>query len=199
MNIPYLARHARLVMGQTKSQFGGQFGADAGTVSDWERGKLSPAPAIISRLREIAARSGSITGKDGITYYPVAKFVAPINNLRRPCAVSRRVRDALKRAGISSHDMNSRSGDIRRGGEFSGAAALEAIQSDPLWAGRGAVYAEAHCLAPSSRTWINLMAAPLLDDGLALIEFAPSLQGEEEGFWVRAAGCEASRPLERGH
>ncbi len=190
MNIPYLVRHARLVLGQTQSQFAEQLGVDADTLSCWEQGKLSSYPAVISRLIEISARSGSVPGKDTIRYYPVWKFVVPMNDLRHPCAISRRVRDTLKRAGIPSHDMSSSSKDIRRGGEFSGAAALDAIQSDPVWTERRAIYAEAHCVATASRMWINLMGTPLPDVELAVIEFAPSPQGEEGGFWMRVVAFE---------
>ncbi len=49
MDISYLARRARLVLGQTQSQFAEQFEVDDGTVSRWERGKLRPSRAIIAK------------------------------------------------------------------------------------------------------------------------------------------------------
>ena len=44
MDIPYLVRRARLVLGQTQSKFAEQFEVDDGTVSRWERGKAPPLP-----------------------------------------------------------------------------------------------------------------------------------------------------------
>ena len=57
MNIPYLVRHARLILGQTQSQFAERFEVDDGTVSRWERGRVRPAPAVVAQLREIALKS----------------------------------------------------------------------------------------------------------------------------------------------
>ena len=73
MDIPYLVRRARLVLGQTQSQFAEQFEVDDGTVSRWERGKLRPSPAIIAQLREIVLRSGFVAGKELIQGFPDLK------------------------------------------------------------------------------------------------------------------------------
>ena len=74
MDIPYLARRARLVLGQTQSQFAEQFEVDDGTVSRWERGKLRPSRAIIAKLREIVLRLSFVAG---IRYYIFSKHLAP--------------------------------------------------------------------------------------------------------------------------
>jgi transcriptional regulator with XRE-family HTH domain len=183
MNIPYLVRHARLVLGQTQSQFAERFEVDDGTVSRWERGKVRPAPAVVAQLREIALKS--MLGDELVRASLVWKFVSPIGDLRHPCTVSKGTREALTHAGIPSHDLSKVIKEVRYGTtpELSGAAALEAIQSAPLWIERRVVYAEAHCIAVSLRAWINLMVTPLPDRPFALIEFAKA--PEEGGFWVR--------------
>ena len=100
MDIPYLVRRTRLVLGQTQSQFAEQFEVDDGTVSRWERGKLRPSPAIIAHLREIVLRSSFVAGKELIRASPILKFVSPIDDLKHPCVISKGIRAALKRAGV---------------------------------------------------------------------------------------------------
>ena len=102
MDIPYLVRRTRLVLGQTQSQFAEQFEVDDGTVSRWERGKLRPSPAIIAHLREIVLRSSFVAGKELIRASPILKFVSPIDDLKHPCVISKGIRAALKRAGSTS-------------------------------------------------------------------------------------------------
>src|SRR5271166_4863966 len=173
MDIPYLVRRARLVLGQTQSQFAEQFEVDDGTVSRWERGKLRPSPAIIAHLREIVLRSGFVAGKELIRASPILKCVSPIDDLKHPCVVSKGVRIALKRAGISDHDLSAHIKEVQVGAsaDLSGAHALDIIQADPAWVGRRAVYAEAHCFAVLLGVWVDAMVIPLPDEPLALIEF----------------------------
>jgi len=77
MDIPYLVRRARLVLGQTQTQFAEQFEVDDGTVSRWERGKLRPSPAIVAQLRETVLRMSFVAGKELIRASPILKLVAP--------------------------------------------------------------------------------------------------------------------------
>jgi len=166
-------RRARLVLGQTQSRFAEQFEVDDGTVSRWERGKLRPSPAIIAHLREIVLRSGFVAGKELIRASPILKCVSPIDDLKHPCVVSMGVRIALKRAGISDHDLSAHIKEVQVGAsaDLSGAHALDIIQADPAWVGRRAVYAEAHCFAVLLGVWVDAMVIPLPDEPLALIEF----------------------------
>ena len=173
MDIPYLARRARLVLGQTQSQFAEQFEVDDGTVSRWERGKLRPSRAIIAKLREIVLRLSFMAGKELILASPILKFVSPIDDLKHPCVISKGIRAALKRAGVS---------------ELSGAHALDMIQADPAWVNKRAVYAEAHCIAARLGAWVDVMVIPLPDEPLALTEFI--LSSPHGGFWVRVVRFE---------
>ena len=190
MDIPYLVRRARLVLGQTQSQFAEQFEVDDGTVSRWERGKLRPSPAIIAHLREIVLRSGFVAGKELIRASPILKCVSPIDDLKHPCVVSKGIRTALKRAGISDHDLSAHIKEVQVGAsaELSGAHALDMIQADPAWVSRRAVYAEAHCFAVLLGVWADAMVIPLPDEPLALLEFMHS--SPQGGFWVRVVRFE---------
>ena len=189
MDIPYLARRARLVLGQTQSQFAEQFEVDDGTVSRWERGKLRPSRAIIAKLREIVLRLSFVAGKELILASPILKFVSPIDDLTHPCVISKGVRAALKRAGIPDHDLST-SMEVQAGtsAELSGAHALDTIQADPAWTNKRAVYAEAHCIAARLGVWVDVMVIPLPDEPLALTEFI--LSSPHGGFWVRVVRFE---------
>ena len=192
MDIPYLVRRARLVLGQTQTQFAGQFEVDDGTVSRWERGKLRPSPAIVAQLRETVLRLSFVAGKELIRASPILKFVAPIDDLKHPCVISKGVRMALKRAGVSDRDLSAPM-EVQAGAnpEISGAHALDMIEADPAWAARRALYAEGHCLAARLGAWVEAMVIPLPDEPLALIEFAPS--SPQGGFWVRVVRFEDVR------
>ena len=185
MDIPYLVRRARLVLGQTQSQFAEQFEVDDGTVSRWERGKLRPSPAITAHLREIVLRSGFVAGRESIRASPILKCVSPIDDLKHPSVISKGIRMALKRAGISDHDLSAHIKEVQVGAsaDLSGAHALDIVQTDPAWVSRRAVYAEAHCFAVLLGVWVDAMVIPLPDEPLALIEFTPS--SPQGGFWVR--------------
>ena len=193
MDIPYLVRRARLVLGQTQTQFAEQFEVDDGTVSRWERGKLRPSPAIVAQIREVVVRSGFVAGKELIRASPILKCVSPINDLKHPCVVSKGIRMALKRAGIPDHDLSARIKEVQVGAsaELSGAHALDTIQADPAWVSRRAVYAEAHCFAVLLGVWVDAMVIPLPDEPLALIEFMHS--SPNGGFWVRVVRFEDIR------
>jgi transcriptional regulator with XRE-family HTH domain len=193
MDIPYLVRRARLVLGQTQTQFAEQFEVDDGTVSRWERGKLRPSPAIVAQIREVVVRSGFVAGKELIRASPILKCVSPINDLKHPCVVSKGIRMALKRAGIPDHDLSARIKEVQVGAsaELSGAHALDVIQADPAWVSRRAVYAEAHCFAVLLGVWVDAMVIPLPDEPLALIEFMHS--SPNGGFWVRVVRFEDIR------
>jgi transcriptional regulator with XRE-family HTH domain len=78
MDILYLVRRARLVLGQTQTQFAEQFEVDDGTVSRWERGKLRSSPAIVAQPRETVLRTSSVAGKELIRASPILKFVSSI-------------------------------------------------------------------------------------------------------------------------
>ena len=61
---------------------------------------------IIAKLREIVLRLSFVAGKELILASPILKFVSPMDDLKHPCVISKGIRAALKRAGISDHDLS---------------------------------------------------------------------------------------------
>jgi len=171
----------------------------AAPASSWAR----PRPSLLSGSRWTTGRchggsaAGSaplhfVAGKELIRASPILKLVAPIDDLKHPCVISKGVRLALKRAGIPDHDLSTPL-EVQAGTspELSGAHALDVIQADPAWVNKRAAYAEAHCIAPRLGTWVDAMLIPLPDEPLALTEFIPS--SPEGGFWVRVVRFEDMR------
>ncbi|MGA7329630.1 MAG: hypothetical protein WBX25_35405, partial [Rhodomicrobium sp.] len=68
---------------------------------------------------------------------------------------------------------------------ISGIKALTIIQTNQDWIKGEVLFAEAHCYSPAFKTWLDGVIAPLPDTPAALIEAAPSKEGEKGGFWVR--------------
>ncbi len=190
MDIPFLVRRARLLLGETQSQFAERFGVEDGTVSRWERGKLRPHPQALKQIRKIVIHEGSFLSDALIRASHVAKIVTPMDDLTHAIVVSKGVKDALRQAGGSYDSLSNVIVDPKEAlawphYEVSVVRALELIQADPRWLKGEIVYAEAHCRSLRIGQWTHLMVAPLPDRCAALIEVAPSRRGPEEGFWVR--------------
>ena len=195
MDIPFLVRRARLLLGETQSQFAERFGVEDGTVSRWERGRLRPHPQALKQIRKIVIREGSFLGDALIKASHVAKIVAPVDDLTHAIVVSKGVKDALQQVGISYESLSNVIVDpnearTRPHYEVSAVRALELIQADPRWLKGEIVYAEAHCRLLRIGQWIHMMVAPLPDRCAALIEVAPSRGRPEEGFWFRLVEAE---------
>jgi transcriptional regulator with XRE-family HTH domain len=83
------------MMGMTQSEFAAAFDVDNGTVSRWERGKLTPHPSSLRRVREI------VTGADHtLKASPVMKFLVRMDDLAHPVFVSRGAEEALETIGL---------------------------------------------------------------------------------------------------
>ncbi len=108
--------------------------------------------------------------------------------------------DALARAGIESKDLTGPflPSLVRSSPNYdiSGVKALSIIQANQSWIMGEVIYAEAHCFSPILRSWLDWVVAPLPGRRAALIEAAPSSQGEKGGFWVRfVKGGDGSGPV----
>jgi transcriptional regulator with XRE-family HTH domain len=180
-NIPYLVRRARLLRSQTQARFAEEFEVDHGTVSRWECGKLVPAPKSLVRILAID-RSSSIEGDEVVRASPVSKYMAHMDDLKHPCVASKGLWAALRKAGLSAHEVDLHMHEVAPASPFEVSAihALELIQSDPNWMKRRVIYAEARCLS-ASFGWVNIMAAPFSHQPFALVE---GFRCEEEDFWV---------------
>jgi transcriptional regulator with XRE-family HTH domain len=169
--IPYRVRRARFLLGMTQSQFAELFEVNEGTVSRWERGKLVPAPEKLDRIRDINL---SAVIEDATKASPVLKYAAHMDDLKHPVLVSKGVREAIRRLGISE-DMPSQPEEVLPATpeEHSCLHAFELIQQDRLWINRRTVYVETHCLS-ARFGWVDGVIAPLPFQDFALVEFAPS-------------------------
>ncbi len=180
-NTHYLARRARFLLNMTQAQFAELFEVDDGTVSRWERGRVTPSPEHLIRLRDINAHAifDEVTKAS-----PGMKYVAHVNDLTHPVHLSKGAREALKRLGLSERDVQELEVQPTNPEEHGALRALELIQQDPLWLKRRVVYAEAHCVS-AYFGWVDAVVAPIHTQGIALVEWAKSPRADEEGFWVR--------------
>jgi hypothetical protein len=185
---PYLVRRARLLTGEIEAAFATHFGVDEATVSGWENGKARPSPKEWSWIHETVFHSSDIVS-EAVRAARTYKCVVSLNDLTSPVLISRGVEDALARVGIESKDLTGpflpnlvRSSSHY---EISGVKALSLIQANQSWIMGEVIYAEAHCFSPLLRMWLDCVIAPLPGRQAALIEAAPSSQGEKGGFWVR--------------
>jgi DNA-binding XRE family transcriptional regulator len=191
---PFLVRRARLMMGMTQSEFAAAFDVDDGTVSRWERGKLTPHPSAWRRVREIAT-----CADDTLKASPVIKFLVRMDDLAHPVFVSRGVEEALKSAGIQTrevvhgYDVWRQWVEGHRDFPISAGHALDLVQADPRWLKGTIVYAEAHCISVTlDGEWVNLLVAPIPDREEAVVELAKDRRQDpaQGGFWVRFTTAE---------
>jgi len=87
-NSAFLVRRARLLQGETQSEFADHFGVETSTVSRWERGFVKPRPRALAKIIEIATKTGPFRSEDVIIASPLIKFVAPLNDLTTPLMAS---------------------------------------------------------------------------------------------------------------
>jgi len=185
----FTVRRARLLLGATRTEFAAIYGVDEATVSRWERGIDQPKPETWARLRTITLKASSALDVDLVRASPLYKFLVDMKDLTHPIVTSKGVIEALKAVGASELEDKpfyitepTRKSPLY---EISSIRALETIQADPHWLGGDIVYAEVHCIvATFGDIWVDAMIAPLPDRLAALIEFAPSRRGTEDGFRV---------------
>jgi hypothetical protein len=194
---PYLVRRARLLRGEKEAAFATHFGVDEATVAGWENGQSHPSPKQWSWIHETVFRSSDIVS-EAVRAARTYKCVVSLNDLTSPSVISQGVEEALARVGIESKDLTGQllANLVRSSPHYdiSGVKALSIIQADQSWIAGEVLYAEAHCFSPLLRKWLDCVIAPLPGKRAALIEAAPSSQGEKGGFWVRfVKGGDGSR------
>jgi hypothetical protein len=185
---PYLIRRARLLLGEKEAVFAIHFGVDEATVSGWENGEARPSPKEWSWIHETVFRSSDIVS-EAVRASRTYKCIVCLDDLTRPTLLSRGVEEALARVGIESKDLTGPFlANLARSSphyDISGLKALTTIQANQDWIMGEVLYAEAHCFSPILKVWLDCVIAPLPGRQAALIEAAPSSQGEKGGFWVR--------------
>ncbi len=185
---PYLVRRARLLLGEKEAAFATHFAVDEATISGWESGRVRPSPKEWSWIHETVFRSSNLLS-EAVKTSRTLKCVVSLDNLTRPILVSRGIEEALARIGIEPKDLTGPFfANLARSSphyDISGIKALSIIQTDQSWIRGEVLFAEAHCYSPAFKTWLDGVMAPLPERRAALIEAAPSSQGENGGFWVR--------------
>ena len=185
----FTVHRARLLLGATRTEFAAIYGVDEATVSRWERGIDQPKAETWARLRTITLKASSALDVDLVRASPLYKFLVDMKDLTHPIVTSKGVIEALKAVGASELEDKpfyitepTRKSPLY---EISSIRASEIIQADPDWLGGDIVYAEVRCIvATFGDIWVDAMIAPLPDRLAALIEFAPSRRGAEDGFRV---------------
>ncbi|HWT77346.1 MAG TPA: helix-turn-helix transcriptional regulator [Candidatus Methylomirabilis sp.] len=198
-SVPFIVRRARLLLGMTVAEFAGLHGVDEATVTQWERGLAHPSAQIWARIRSVTLSASSVLEEELVRASPLYKFIADMEDLTSPIAVSKGIIESIEAVGASKEEnfpldfaqLDRQSPHY----EITGTRALEIIQADPGWRSDDIVYAEAHCLALPLGIWVEAMVAPLPDRLAALIEFASSKRGAEGGFWVRLVRLEEMSAL----
>jgi hypothetical protein len=91
VDVSFVVRRARLLMGMTQAEFAELFEVDDGTVSRCERGKLQPAPKVWKRNREITLKEDSLRDEavHGLSPNAVSRcagpVAAPVQSRMRAC------------------------------------------------------------------------------------------------------------------
>ncbi len=188
-SVPFIVRRARLLLGMTVTEFGGLYGVDEATVNQWECGLAHPNPQIWARVRSITLSASSLLDEELVRASPLCKYIADMEDLTRPIAISKGIIEAAEAVGAPiGENLEFDFAELARKSpyyETTGTRAMEIVQADPGWRGGDIVYAEVHCMTLPRGTWVDAMIAPLPDRLAAILEFTPSKRGAEGGFWVR--------------
>jgi transcriptional regulator with XRE-family HTH domain len=192
---PFLVRRARLLLGETQSEFAARFGVETSTVSRWERGLVRPRPKALAQITKMATKTDPSHSEDVIRASPVIKFLAPLNDLTSPLMISKGLAEVLAELGYTFRDFLTRQGKElwARPNEriywISTVRCLRDIQKDPRWLRGEIAYAEFRGFGKAMNAWIRGLAAPLVDPDrgdVALIEaVADRSQLDSDGQFVR--------------
>ena len=175
-----MVRRARLIRGETQSDFAIHMGVDQATVSRWEREKGEPNPAHLEEIRKIIISAEPCYSRAYIEAAPTIKYMCQRDNFLQPLAISKGLAEA---AGIDPVDVIRNPESYIREGE--GIHRLnEVVQSDARWEGGEIAFFEATLFAPRLGEWVRAIGAPLAETNAALIEAAPIGNSKEE-FWIK--------------
>jgi len=193
-NSAFLVRRARLLLGETQSQFAARFGAETSTVSRWERGLAKPRPNALAQITKMATKTDPFRSEDVIRASPVVKFVAPLTDLTNPLMISKGLAEALGELGYNFKDFLTRRKELwarpnERIYRISTGRCLRDIEKDPRWLRGEIAYAEFRGFGKAMKAWMRGLAVPLPDpdkDDVALIEAVPDRsQLDSDGQFVR--------------
>lgn len=89
LNIPDLVLRARVVRGLKQAELADELGVTSASVSRWETGKMSPSPAILSRLYRMLVETHPVWTLEYIESSPVPRYVHHIDDLMLGILVSK--------------------------------------------------------------------------------------------------------------
>lgn len=178
-NFAFLVRRARLLLGETQSEFADHFGVETSTVSRWERGLVKPLPKALAEITKIATKTDPFHSEDVIRASPVFKYLAALSDLSSPLVVSKGFAAYLAEVGYTFEDFLNRhtEGLWAHPGEpiyeVSVSRCLREIENDPRWRRGEISHAEFRGFAKALNVnaWVRGLVAPLPDkDNVALFE-----------------------------
>jgi len=174
--IPFMARRARLIRGETQGQFAEHMGVDQATVSRWEREKGEPTAAHLDEIRSIIITAEPCYSRAYIEAAPTIKYMCQRDNFLKPLVISKGLAEA---AGVDPDDVIRNPESYIKEGE--GIHRLNtAVQSDARWELGEIAFFEAAFFAPKLGEWVRAIGAPLAETNAALIEAAPIGNPNEE-------------------
>lgn len=176
--IAFMARRARLILGQTQGEFAVHMGVDQASVSRWERSRSEPTVAHLDEIRRIVATAEPCHSHAYIAAAPTMKYMCRRDNFLKPLVISKGLAEA---AGFDPDEV------IRNPERYmkEGIRRLnEAVQSDARWEHGEIAFFESRFFSPILRAWVKAIGAPIAEANAALIEAAPDRNPVEE-FWVK--------------
>ena len=165
---PFMCRRARLIKGFTQQQFAEELDVDPATVSRWECGKLTPSPALFSRIREISRRAEPAHSDAYILSSPTMKYLCKLDDFSVPMLLSKGLLETL---GVTLEEvLNNPDSLWREDGE--GQRVNDFVQADPRWLGGEIAFFEAIHKAsiPGETRWWHSIGAPIAVSGAMLWE-----------------------------
>jgi transcriptional regulator with XRE-family HTH domain len=190
----FMARRARLVLGMTQAGFAEKYKVDEATVAQWERGVLEPSPAVLAKIHSIASVAHSPSySPDLVRASPVVKFLAPMDHLTQPVAISRGAAMWLAaKVGLTEEELinhpeavNAYYGAHPEYYSHSVSRALNMVQEDPRWLKLEISYVELRGCGRILGGWARGLVAPVPDEGLALFESMLDPDQSSDELWVR--------------
>ena len=156
-------RRARLLLGETQSEFAVRFGVETSTVSRWERGFVKPRPKALAQITMMATKTDPFRSEDVIMASPVIKFMAPLNDLTNTLMISKGLAEVLAELGYTSTDFLTRRKELwaRPSDHIYGISivrCLTDIETDPRWLRGEIAYAEFRGFAKAINAWARGLA-----------------------------------------
>ncbi len=155
--LPFMARRARLIRGETQGDFAIHMGVDQATVSRWERSKSEATPANFAEIRRIIATAEPSYSLDYVPAAPTIKYICTINDFSKTIAASKGLLEAL---GVDREEVI----DEIVATDNEAERVAETVIGDPRWLAGRIAFFEANFKAHhhyGENRWFRTIGAPL--------------------------------------